>query len=151
MIQQTPHLDATRNNEYLQLKMGSYDPTLATFTPTKYLGMTNYGLHVTDFDQTEAVIGASGDWNIYYHISLGIPRGLINIRLPHRHRNGWCSSPKKHCSRFGRFPKCLPESSQRSVHRAKSIIVMISDGKGDAEAVPIQPLLVKAQGLGLTR
>jgi lysophospholipase len=54
-------------------EMGSYDPTLAAFTPMKYLGTMNESICVTNYDQTGLVIGASGDWNTYYNTSVEAP------------------------------------------------------------------------------
>lgn len=107
-------------------EMGSYDPTLAAFTPMKYLGTTNETLCVTNLDQIGTVVGASGEWNTYYNTSVsdrqvpstnfmfrvnpGIgPREFL--RLSHRHRTECYSPSKRHCARFGRFPERFPRFS----------------------------------------
>lgn len=41
--------------------MGSYDPTLAAFTPTKYLGTINESVCVTGFDQITYIAGSSSE------------------------------------------------------------------------------------------
>ena len=46
-------------------EVGSYDPTLAAFTPTKYLGSRN-GTCVTNYDQLGWIEGASSNrFNVY--------------------------------------------------------------------------------------
>lgn len=60
-------------------EMGSYDPTLAAFTPMKYLGTMNESICATNYDQTGLIMGASGDWDTYYNTSVSLPLDSLVI------------------------------------------------------------------------
>ena len=44
-----------------EVEMGSFDPTLGSFTPTKFLGTTNNSVCITNFDQAAFVAGTSSE------------------------------------------------------------------------------------------
>ncbi|KAH7915065.1 lysophospholipase catalytic domain-containing protein [Hygrophoropsis aurantiaca] len=127
-------------------ELGSYDPTLAAFTPMKYLGTTNESVCVTNYDQIGTVVGASGDWNTIYNTSEATLVSsyvypvvtALNATLPQTDivldsavfENSFNSPTMR-----GQFID------------ADETIIMMSDGASNGEAVPLQPLLVKARGL----
>ncbi|KAF8553911.1 hypothetical protein OG21DRAFT_1485081 [Imleria badia] len=115
-----PHLD----------EMGSYDPTLAAFTPMKYLGATNETLCVTNLDQIGMVLGASGIGPRVYPIVT-----TLNATFPQR--NIMLDSAV--------FPNAFQgPAMEGQLIDAKETVIMMSDDGSDGEAVPVQPLLVKA-------
>ncbi|KIJ62090.1 hypothetical protein HYDPIDRAFT_30641 [Hydnomerulius pinastri MD-312] len=127
-------------------EMGSYDPTLAAFTPMKYLGTTNETLCVTNLDQIGTVVGSSGDWNTFYNTSQSALEAsfvypittALNATLPQPNivlDSAVFPNPFQGAAMEGQFID------------AKETIIMMSDGGSNGEAVPIQPLLVKARGL----
>jgi len=52
--------------------MGSYDPVLSSFTPTKYLGTTNSTSCVTGYDQAGFVAATSSGVFNQFNISVGV-------------------------------------------------------------------------------
>lgn len=48
-------------SKYDSVEFGSFDPTLAAFTPTKFLGSPNDSVCVTGFDQTSFIEGISSN------------------------------------------------------------------------------------------
>ncbi len=56
--------------------MGSYDPPLASFTPTRFLGTTNTSRCVTNFDQASFLSGASSELFNEFNITV---RLLIDV------------------------------------------------------------------------
>ncbi|KAH7921271.1 FabD/lysophospholipase-like protein [Leucogyrophana mollusca] len=130
-------------------EMGSYDPTLAAFTPMKYLGTTNESVCVTNLDQTGTVIGASGDWNTIYNTSVweGSCPGQLHC-IPSCHGIERHSPQPDIVLDSAVFPNAFNgPSMQGQFIDAEESIIMMSDGGSNGEAVPIQPLLVKARGL----
>ncbi|KAH7926953.1 FabD/lysophospholipase-like protein [Leucogyrophana mollusca] len=127
-------------------EMGSYDPTLAAFAPMKYLGTTNESVCVTNYDQIGTVVGASGDWNTIYNTSESTLVNsyvypvvtALNATLPQTNivlDSAVFANPFNGAAMKGQFID------------AEESIIMMSDGASDGEAVPLQPLLVKARGL----
>jgi lysophospholipase len=53
-------------------EMGSYDPMLSAFTPTKYLGTTNSTSCVTGYDQAAFVTGTSSELFNEFNVSVGL-------------------------------------------------------------------------------
>ncbi|KAH7909777.1 lysophospholipase catalytic domain-containing protein [Hygrophoropsis aurantiaca] len=127
-------------------EMGSFDPTLSAFTPMKYLGTVNETVCVTNLDQTGIVIGASGDWNTIYNTSEAVLMNstvypvvtALNATLPQADI----------VLDSAVFPNAFngPSMAGQFID-ANETIIMMSDGGSNGEAVPIQPLLVKARGL----
>ncbi|KIJ62091.1 hypothetical protein HYDPIDRAFT_95112 [Hydnomerulius pinastri MD-312] len=132
--------------EFNVFEMGSYDPTLAAFTPMKYLGTINETLCVTNLDQTGTVIGASGQWNTVYNTSASTYEAsyvypitsAMNATLPQA--NVMLDAAV--------FPNAFNgPTMQGKFIDANETLIYMSDGASDGEAVPLQPLLVKARGL----
>ena len=57
--------------------MGSFDPMLSSFTPTKYLGTINTSVCVTNYDQASLLIGTSSDLFNGFNTSVSCPRNLF--------------------------------------------------------------------------
>ena len=51
--------------------MGSFDPMLASFAPTKYLGTTNSSVCVTKYDQLSLIAGTSSNVFNTFNTSVG--------------------------------------------------------------------------------
>lgn len=54
------------------VEMGSYDPALSAFAPTKYLGTRNNSLCVTGYDQAGFVAGSSSALFNAYNTSVSV-------------------------------------------------------------------------------
>ncbi|CCM05463.1 uncharacterized protein FIBRA_07684 [Fibroporia radiculosa] len=127
-------------------EMGSYDPTLAAFTPMKYLGTTNDSVCWTNYDQTAFVVGASGDWNTFYNTSESV---LVNSYVYPIVTALNESIPQ---TDIVLDSSLFPNPFRASIMNGTFIdenetLIMMSDGASDGEAIPIQPLMVKARGL----
>ncbi|OJA09409.1 hypothetical protein AZE42_03065, partial [Rhizopogon vesiculosus] len=127
-------------------EMGSYDPTLAAFTPMEYLGTMNESICVTNYDQAGLVMGASGDWNTYYNTSEST---LVSNSMYTMIEALNDTLPQNNIVLDGTlFPNSFHgPATEGTFIDAGETIIMMSDGGSDGEAVPIQPLLVKARGL----
>ncbi|KAG0693091.1 lysophospholipase catalytic domain-containing protein [Suillus ampliporus] len=127
-------------------EMGSYDPTLAAFTPMKYLGTMNESICVTNYDQAGLVMGASGDWNTFYNTSESTLENSSIYPIIEALNN---TLPQTNVVLDGTlFPNSFhgPATEGTFIDAGETSIAM-SDGGSDGEAVPIQPLLVKARGV----
>lgn len=127
-------------------EMGSYDPTLAAFTPMKYLGTMNESICATNYDQTGLIMGASGDWDTYYNTS---ETSLVSSSMYPVIEVLNNTLPQTNVVLSGTlFPNSFhgPATEGTFIDAGETIIAM-SDGGSDGEAVPIQPLLVKARGV----
>ncbi|KAG1739567.1 lysophospholipase [Suillus lakei] len=121
--------------EFNVYEMGSYDPTLAAFTPTKYLGTAN-----------DVIMGASADAAFFYNTSESI---LVNSPM-------WPileilnnTIPQTNVVLDGTlFPNPFQGSATEGTFiDANQTILALTDGGSDGEVIPIQPLLVKARGV----
>lgn len=52
--------------------MGSYDPTLASFIPTKFIGTTNSSVCVTGYDQASFIAGTSSELFNEFNITVSL-------------------------------------------------------------------------------
>ncbi|KAG2123253.1 lysophospholipase catalytic domain-containing protein [Suillus clintonianus] len=127
-------------------EMGSYDPTLAAFTPMKYLGTMNESICATNYDQTGLIAGASGDWNTYYNTSESTLVSSSMYPIIEILNN---TLPQTNIVLDGTlFPNSFHGAATEGTFiDAGETIIAMSDGGSDGEAVPIQPLLVKARGV----
>ena len=51
--------------------MGSFDPMLSAFAPTKYLSTRNNSICITNYDQSALVAGTSSELFNEYNITVG--------------------------------------------------------------------------------
>ncbi|KAG6373883.1 acyl transferase/acyl hydrolase/lysophospholipase [Boletus reticuloceps] len=129
--------------EFNVYEMGSFDPMLSAFTPTKYLGTTNNSVCITNFDQLSLVAGTSSEvfneYNLTNTISstLGSVLSLLNSLLP---ESGIELDSAPYPNPFyGVAPGTFLSSNQT--------YLTLLDGGEDGQAIPLQPLLVKARGV----
>jgi lysophospholipase len=130
--------------EYNLYETGSWDPSLAAFAPTQYLGTTNSSKCVQNYDQASFVMGSSSFLFNEYDPSQDpdvstivaaleklVPPGLLpNIELD----GVAIPNPFK-----GIKPGTFIQSGDNYLTPV--------DGGEDGEVIPIQPLLVKARGV----
>ena len=51
--------------------MGSFDPMLSAFVPTKYLGTTNNSICITNFDQSSLLAASSSEIFNEFNLTVG--------------------------------------------------------------------------------
>ncbi|KAL5520214.1 hypothetical protein ACEPAG_9427 [Sanghuangporus baumii] len=132
--------------EFTPFEMGSFDPTLSAFTPTKFLGTVNTSICVTDFDQLSFISGTSSqlfnELNTSAAALASSPIGplfsLLAQALPQ------LASTELDLSLYpnafsGIAPSTFPDSAQA--------FLGFVDGGEDGEVLPLQPLLARARGV----
>ncbi|KAF8432987.1 lysophospholipase catalytic domain-containing protein [Boletus edulis BED1] len=125
--------------EFNVFEMGSFDPMLSAFAPTKYLGTTNNSVCVTNYDQSSLVAGSSSELFNTFNLTstLGDALTLLNSLLPDSGiEHDVASWPNPF---YGIAPETFLSSNQ--------MVLKLVDGGEDGENIPVQPLLVKARGL----
>ncbi|KAG6373884.1 hypothetical protein JVT61DRAFT_6037 [Boletus reticuloceps] len=125
--------------EFNVFEMGSFDPMLSAFAPTKYLGTTNNSVCVTNYDQSSLVAGSSSELFNTFNLTstLGDALTLLNSLLPDQGvEHDVASWPNPF---YGIAPETFLSSNQT--------VLKLVDGGEDGENIPVQPLLVKARGL----
>ncbi|OAX38862.1 hypothetical protein K503DRAFT_717526 [Rhizopogon vinicolor AM-OR11-026] len=129
--------------EFNVFEMGTFDPQLSAFTPTKYLGTTNNSICVTNYDQSSLVAGSSSElFNTYnltntFNSSFGPILSLMADLLPEpKVEYDVASWPNPF---YGVAPATFIDSAQTNLN--------LVDGGEDGEVIPLQPLLVKARGV----
>ncbi|KAG6373885.1 lysophospholipase [Boletus reticuloceps] len=129
--------------EFNVYEMGSFDPMLSAFAPTKYLGTTNNSVCITNYDQAALVAGSSSELFNEVNFTSSLPSvfqdaiSLINELLPEPGIElDVASWPNPF---YGVAPGTFLSSSQTDLR--------IVDGGEDGENIPLQILLVKARGL----
>ncbi|KAF8139034.1 lysophospholipase [Boletus edulis] len=125
--------------EFNVFEMGSFDPMLSAFAPTKYLGTTNNSVCVTNYDQSSLVAGSSSELFNTFNLTstLGDALTLLNSLLPDSGiEHDVASWPNPF---YGIAPETFLSSYQT--------VLKLVDGGEDGENIPVQPLLVKARGL----
>ncbi|KAG6373882.1 lysophospholipase [Boletus reticuloceps] len=129
--------------EFNVYEMGSFDPMLSAFAPTKYLGTTNNSVCVTNYDQSSLVAGSSSELFNEFNLTntlnatFGPVFSLLESLLPESGIELDAASwPNPF---FGVAPETFLSSSQA--------YLTLVDGGEDGEVIPLQPLLVKARGL----
>ncbi|KAH9928016.1 lysophospholipase [Epithele typhae] len=131
--------------EFNVFEMGSWDPVLGAFTPTKYLGSPNDTACVTGYDQVSFVQGISADLFIEYNqtgvdilqTAIGSIIGGLEATFPEPNlRLDTAAVPNPF---FGVAPDVYPDTAET--------ILNLVDGGMDGEVTPYQPLLVKARGV----
>lgn len=149
--------------------MGSYDPMLSSFTPTKYLGTTNSTSCVTGYDQAAFVAATSSgvfnQFNIsvgvlfsfrlfclcgiaYFHVFVKIQTAAIDsageigpvIEL----MNATIPQPGVELD-VARYPNPFIGVANDSFIDSAQTVLSFVDGGEDGQVIPLQPLLVKAR------
>ncbi|KDQ53832.1 hypothetical protein JAAARDRAFT_80462 [Jaapia argillacea MUCL 33604] len=133
--------------EFNAFEMGSYDPSLASFTPIEYLGTTNESVCVTGFEQAGFVIGTSNDWFAQLNSSLSAVMagaGWPWIEIV----NGSYPQPEVSMD-VGLYPNPFHGVNSGEFVDSEETYLKLTDGGNDGESIPLQPLLVRARGLDL--
>ncbi|KLO18693.1 hypothetical protein SCHPADRAFT_819487 [Schizopora paradoxa] len=131
--------------EFTFFEMGSYDPPLASFTPTRFLGTTNTSSCVTNFDQATFICGASSELFNEFNITLqsfltssvGPVISILNSSLPEDDSVVELDVTMVPNPFFGVANGTFPQSNQA--------FLRLVDGGEDGQVIPLQPLLVKAR------
>ncbi|KAI0792492.1 lysophospholipase [Abortiporus biennis] len=131
--------------EFNPFEFGSWDPSLGTFTPTKFIGSPNNSLCVTGFDQTSFVAGVSSMiFNEFNTSQIGLLNStagplfeILNLTIPQPGIEldaGLVPNPF-----FGIANTTFVDSNEK--------FLRLVDGGEDGETTPFQPLLVKARNV----
>ncbi|KZT29198.1 lysophospholipase [Neolentinus lepideus HHB14362 ss-1] len=131
--------------EFNVYEFGSYDPVLATFIPTQYLGTTNTSVCITGFDQASFVEATSSElFNVInvtvqtlLNSSVGTFFELLNKTIP---------QPGVELD-VALYPNPFNGVANGTYLDSNQDYLSLVDGGEDGETIPIQPLLVKARGL----
>ncbi len=59
------------------VEMGSFDPMLGAFTPTKFLGSPNKSVCATGFDQVSFIEGVSSDLFNEFNVSVRLRSQIV--------------------------------------------------------------------------
>ncbi|KAJ7860229.1 acyl transferase/acyl hydrolase/lysophospholipase [Mycena olivaceomarginata] len=127
-----------RSNE-----MGSYDPLLSAFTPTKYLGTQNSSVCVTGFDQASFMEATSSAFFTVLNTTeaLANPNTLLGAIVPILNQTfPQTGIPLDYPNPFkGVAPDMFLDDNEE--------YLSLVDGGNDAENIPFMPLLVKTRGV----
>ncbi|KDQ63909.1 hypothetical protein JAAARDRAFT_118304 [Jaapia argillacea MUCL 33604] len=133
--------------EFNAYEMGSYDPTLAAFTPIEYLGTTNTSVCVTGFEQADFVLGTSSDYLVAYNSSTSAL--MTSAAWP------WIEVANTSYPQPGvtmdvaLYPNPFYGLKNGTFVDAEEKYLSLVDGGEDGETVPVQPMLVKARDVDL--
>ncbi|KAI0743142.1 lysophospholipase [Daedaleopsis nitida] len=131
--------------EFNIYETGSFDPALAAFIPTQFLGSTNDSVCVTGYDQVSFIEGISSDLFNEFNTSEAalaassvgpIIAGLRQALPQSGIRLDSAVVPNPF---FGMSRDTFLDSDQHEI--------VLVDGGEDGEVTPVQPLLVKARGV----
>ncbi|KAJ3533636.1 hypothetical protein NM688_g7256 [Phlebia brevispora] len=130
--------------EFTPFEMGSYDPILAAFTPTKFLGSQN-GECTTGFDQLAYIAGASSNifntFNISESVLEASPIGplvaALNEAFPGQEVELDAAA----------VPNPFLGLERGTFLDSNQTMLTLVDGGSDGEISPLQPMLVKARGI----
>ncbi|KDQ57439.1 hypothetical protein JAAARDRAFT_58053 [Jaapia argillacea MUCL 33604] len=126
-------------------EMGSYDPVLAAFIPTKYLGSQNNSVCVTGFDQVSFVEGTSSELFNAYNVTLA---ALLNSTVGPIIEALNSSTPEPGIELdVSLYPNPFFGVANQTYIDTNQEYLSLVDGGEDGEVIPIQPLLVKARGV----
>ncbi|KZT18493.1 FabD/lysophospholipase-like protein [Neolentinus lepideus HHB14362 ss-1] len=108
---------------------------LVAFTPIQYLGTTNESVCVTNFEQAAFIIGSSSDYYAASNSSVCSWITLVNESF---------TQPDVQLD-VALYPNPFQGAGNGSFTEINETYLSIVDGGNDGEAIPIQPLLVKAR------
>ncbi|KAJ6538742.1 lysophospholipase catalytic domain-containing protein [Mycena sp. CBHHK59/15] len=127
-------------------EMGSYDPLLSAFTPTKYLGTQNSSVCVTGFDQASFMEATSSAFFTVLNTTeaLANPNTLLGAIVPILNQTfPQTGIPLDSAVYPNPFKGVAPDMFLDDNEEYLSLV----DGGNDAENIPFMPLLVKARGV----
>lgn len=140
--------------------MGSFDPALAAFTPTQYLGTSNTSICVTGYDQAAFVTGTSSELFNQFNTSVGFSDLSPAVSTNCLHQAAALDN-----STIGPVIEFLNQSvpqpgieldvtlypnpffgvNNGTFSDSGKQFLSLVDGGEDGQVIPIQPLLVKAR------
>ncbi|EPQ57044.1 FabD/lysophospholipase-like protein [Gloeophyllum trabeum ATCC 11539] len=128
--------------EFNVYEMGSYDPTLAAFAQTKYMGTTNGSTCVTGFDQLSFVQATSSDVFTSYNTTnltaiLQLLDPIIDLTL---------LEPNIELD-AAVYPNPFYGVNKGTYIDSDETYLNLVDGGFNTESIPLQPLLVQARGV----
>jgi lysophospholipase len=126
--------------------MGSYDPLLSAFTPTKYLGTQNSSVCVTGFDQASFMEATSSAFfaGLNTTEALADPSTLLGAIVPILNQTFPQTGIRLDSAMYPNpFKGVAPDTFLDDNEEYLSLV----DGGDDAENIPFMPLLVKARGV----
>ncbi|EIW76500.1 hypothetical protein CONPUDRAFT_111484 [Coniophora puteana RWD-64-598 SS2] len=127
--------------EFNPYEMGSFDPNLAAFTQTKYLGTTNTSVCVTGYDQQAFVTGSSSAlFNSFNSQALSSTLGPLLQAI-----EGVIGNPDDLL--YAAYPNPFYGVTTGGFLGSNQTVLTLVDGGEDGENLPIQPLFVKARGV----
>ncbi|KLO18750.1 hypothetical protein SCHPADRAFT_819403 [Schizopora paradoxa] len=133
--------------EFSPFEMGSYDPTLSAFVPTKFLGTMNTSTCVTGFDQVSFITGTSSDEYNIFNTSLsallssgvGPIFALLNESLPENDNTVELD--------VAMYPNPFFGLANDTFNLSKERYLGLVDAGDDGQVIPLQPLLVEARNV----
>ncbi|OBZ76687.1 Lysophospholipase 2 [Grifola frondosa] len=138
--------------EFNVFEMGSFDPMLSAFTPTKYLGSSNDSTCVTNFDQVSFIVSTSSmEGAVAYVQQTELSERAIDtteqrIRATTDSPAELPPNPNVNTS-LALFPNPFYGAAANSFIDTNETVLQLVDGSLDGENIPIQPFLVKARGV----
>ncbi|CCM04094.1 uncharacterized protein FIBRA_06253 [Fibroporia radiculosa] len=131
--------------EFNVYEMGSFDPTLAAFTPMEYLGSPGNSVCATGFDQACFMTATSS--NVFNSVNLTelLPPALDPILtfLADLSDNGTTLDGVD----TARYPNPFYGVQPRTFIDSNETVLSLVDGGDDGVATPYMPLLAKARGI----
>ncbi|KAK7690804.1 hypothetical protein QCA50_005904 [Cerrena zonata] len=131
-------------------EMGSFDPTVSAFTPTRYLGSPNNSLCVTNFDQLSFVEAISSSLFNEFNTSVAALESssigpIIDILNGTFHQPSFVQLDSAAVPNpFFGFNSNIPGYTNLDVGER---FLKLVDGGENGEIDPLQPLLVQARGV----
>ncbi|CCM05118.1 uncharacterized protein FIBRA_07326 [Fibroporia radiculosa] len=124
-------------------EMGSFDPMLSAFTPTKYLGSPGDGECATGFDQLSFIQGmSSNELNLYNTSASAVQSSPAGSALEMLEK----IIPESGIDlTVGLVPNPFYGMSPETYIDSNETLLQLVDGGQDGEVIPFMPLLVKAR------
>ncbi|KAH8091703.1 lysophospholipase [Cristinia sonorae] len=129
--------------EFTPYEMGSFDPMLSAFTPTKFLGSPNTSVCMTGFDQVSYIESVSSnlfnEFNTSSDALASSPIGPIisALQVTFPHPGMQLDAAMVPNAFFGVGDGTYPDANHK--------FLRLVDGGEDGQVLPLQPLLVKAR------
>ncbi|KAK4053035.1 hypothetical protein OIV83_001770 [Microbotryomycetes sp. JL201] len=141
------------NYEINPIEWGSYDPELAAFSPTEYMGTrlnagTPQGSCVTNFDNAGFVTGISSNvfhaYNVSDNIAWTNPASPIYTLWTTINSTFYAQQPQQQLD-ISAVPNAFTGIQEGTYEDANETQLRMLDGGYDGQVVPLEPLLVKAR------
>ncbi|KAJ2974961.1 hypothetical protein NUW54_g11808 [Trametes sanguinea] len=131
--------------EFNAYETGSFDPVLAAFTPTQYLGSPNSSVCATRFDQLSFIQGLSSTlFNIFNTSTAALLASSIGPLIEGINQTMPQSDIRLDAAQV---PNPFRGIAKDTFVDTDSAMLTFVDGGEDGETTPFQPLLVQARGV----